>query len=198
MEGKTMSKDYWDNLYHVNQIGWDIGYPAPAIKDYMDQWKDKNSAILIPGCGNAYEAEYLLKEGFTNLTLIDIAPALTAALENKFRSEIGKRIKIITGDFFNHDGKYQLIIEQTFLSALDASIRTQYVDKMHLLLKKGGHLTGVIFNKIFDEEGPPFGGTIEEYRRMFSRKFEIKQMELCYNSIERRKGSEAFINLIAK
>ena len=119
------------------------------------------------------------------------------ALEKKFKKDIGRRIKIITGDFFDHHGSYRLILEQTFLSALDPSLRTRYADKMHSLLVKGGHLAGVLFNQEF-EGGPPYGGTAQEYKLMFSKKFTIKTLELCYNSIERRKGSEVFINLVAK
>ena len=66
---------------------------------------------------------------------------------------------------------------------------------MHSLLVKGGHLAGVLFNQEF-EGGPPYGGTAQEYKLMFSKKFTIKTLELCYNSIERRKGSEVFINLV--
>ena len=198
MQGKTMSKEYWNNLYVKDETGWDIGFPSPAIKEYVDQLTNKDIAILIPGCGHAYEAEYLLALGFTNVTLIDIAPSLTAALEKKFIHELGKRIKVITGDFFNHHGTYNLILEQTFLSALHPSVRPFYVDKMHALLVKGGHLTGVLFGQVFEEEGPPYGGTLQEYKLMFSKKFKIKKLEPCYNSIERRKGSEVFINLIAK
>ncbi len=198
MQGKTMSKEYWNSLYDKDEIGWDIGFPSPAIKEYIDQLKNRDLAILIPGCGNAYEAEYLLAQGFTNITIIDIAPSLTTALETKFKKELGKQIKIITGDFFTQVGTYNLILEQTFLSALDPSVRPLYVDKMHSLLLKGGHLSGVLFGQVFEEEGPPFGGTLQEYKSLFSKKFKIKKMEPCYNSIERRKGSEVFINLIAK
>ena len=197
MHGKTMSKDYWNNLYNNEETGWDIGFPSPAIKEYVDQLDNKAMPILIPGCGNAYEAEYLLAQGFTDVTLIDIAPSLTTALENKFEKDIGKRIKIITGDFFNHDGTYQLVLEQTFLSALDPSLRTKYADKMHSLLLKGGHLAGVLFNQVF-EDGPPYGGTLEEYILMFEGNFIIKKLEVCNNSIERRKGQEVFINLVAR
>lgn len=193
-----MSKDYWNNLYDKDEIGWDIGFPSPAIKEYIDQLINKDIAILIPGCGNAYEAEYLIAQGFTNVTVIDIAPSLTAALENKFHNAVGKSIKIITGDFFEHNSSYDLVLEQTFLSALDPSVRSLYVDKMHSLLVKGGHLTGVLFGQVFEEEGPPYGGTLQEYKLMFSKKFKIKKLEPCYNSIERRKGSEVFINLVAK
>ena len=198
MQSKTMSKEYWNDLYDKNETGWDIGFPSPVIKEYIDQLNNRDIAILIPGCGNAYEAEYLLARGFTNITLIDIAPSLTAALANKLQNEAGKRIRIVTGDFFDHDGIYDLILEQTFLSALDPSVRQLYVDKMHSLLKTNGHLAGVLFGKVFEEEGPPFGGTLQEYKLMFSRKFKIKKLEACYNSIERRKGSEVFINLVAK
>jgi hypothetical protein len=196
MPNKT--KEYWNSLYDRHEIGWDIGFPSPAIKEYVDQLTNKDIAILIPGCGNAYEAEYLLAQGFTDVTLIDIAPSLTAALCEKFSSEIGKRIKIVTGDFFEHTGMYNLILEQTFLSALNPSLRSLYVDKMHFLLKKDGHLTGILFGKVFEEDGPPYGGTLQEYKQMFSKKFRIKRLEPCYNSIERRKGHEVFINLIAK
>lgn len=198
MQSKTISSGYWDNRYKNNETGWDIGFPAPVLKDYIDQLSDTSLSILIPGCGNAYEAEYLLAQGFTDVTLIDIVPSVTANLEKKFAPNIGKHIRIVTGDFFNHDGKYDLILEQTFLSALDPSLRSQYVDKMRSLLKKGAHLTGVLFSTVFDEEGPPYGGTREEYKKMFGNKFLIKSLEPCYNSIERRMGNEVFINLIAK
>lgn len=198
MEGKTMSQDYWNDLYKKAETGWDIGYPSPPIKNYIDQLKVKGISILIPGCGNAYEAEYLLQQGFTRITLIDIAPALTAALELRFKSEIGKRISIITGDFFTHEGTYQLILEQTFLSALDPSVRPQYVEKMHSLLTEGGILSGVLFSKVFEEDGPPFGGTAEGYRTMFSPKFNVLKIEPCVNSIDRRLGNEVFIELVAK
>ena len=178
MKGKTMSRDYWNNLYDKDEIGWDIGFPSPVLKEYIDQLTNKDIAILIPGCGNAYEAEYLLAQGFTNVTLIDIAPLLTAALESKFKKELGKKIKIITGDFFTHEGTYNLILEQTFFSALDPSVRPMYVDKMRSLLLKDGHLTGVLFAQVFEEEGPPFGGTLQEYKSMFSKKFKIKKISL--------------------
>ena len=197
MQHKTMSQAYWNDLYDKQETGWDVGYPSPALKTYIDQLQHRSQSILIPGCGNAYEAEYLLAHGFTDVTVIDFAPSLTAVLEKKFHNELNKTIRVITGDFFHHKGKYDLILEQTFLSALDPSVRPLYVDQMHSLLVTGGHLAGVLFSEVFDE-GPPFGGTIDEYRNMFSNKFDIRTLEPCYNSIERRRGSEVFINLVAR
>ncbi|WP_315822136.1 hypothetical protein [Paraflavitalea speifideaquila] len=76
MNDLPLNADYWDNRYQHQQTGWDIGYVSTPIKDYIDQLIHKDLAILIPGCGNSYEAEYLLQQGFTHITLIDIAPCL--------------------------------------------------------------------------------------------------------------------------
>lgn len=197
MKNKLSDQQYWNNLYQTQDTAWDIGYPSPALKEYIDQLTDKNQSVLIPGCGNSYEADYLLKQGFTHITLIDISPLLTATLETKFRSYLGKQLNIITGNFFDLAGRYDLILEQTFLSALHPSLRTKYANKMHELLNPGGKLVGVLFNRTF-EEGPPFGGSQEEYINLFKEKFEIKTLEPCYNSIDRREGTEVFINVKAK
>jgi hypothetical protein len=62
---------------------------------------------------------------------------------------------------------------------------------MHQLLRAGGYLAGVLFNRSFDG-GPPFGGTKEEYQKRFEKYFRIIKMEICYNSIPPRAGSELF------
>lgn len=196
MTNKTSNPEYWNELYRNNETGWDIGYPSPALKEYIDQLANTSISILIPGCGNSYEADYLLQKGFTDITLIDISPLLTAELEKKYHG-LSHRPKVITGNFFGIKGQYDLILEQTFLSALDPSLRKSYAEQMHALLKPGGKLVGVLFGKEF-EDGPPYGGNAEEYETLFKEKFMIKTLSPCYNSIDRRTGSEVFINLIAK
>ena len=165
------------------------------MKAYIDQLSDKHLSILIPGCGNAYEAEYLLQHGFTNITLIDISSVLVESIKEKFAAYTGKQLHVIVGDFFKLDKQFDLVLEQTFFCALHPSQREAYVHKMAEILKPGGKLAGVLFNRDF-EGGPPFGGDTTEYEQLFSKKFLIKTMAACYNSIEPRKGSEVFVVLI--
>ena len=66
---------------------------------------------------------------------------------------------------------------------------------MHELLNENGRIIGLVFNRSFEKNGPPFGGNMQEYQSIFEKYFEIKKMEECYNSIQPRKGSEVFINL---
>ena len=190
-----LDKNYWDKRYDDQTASWDIGKPSRPLKEYIDQITNKDIAVLIPGCGNAHEAEYLLQVGFTNITLIDISPVLVTAIEQKLAAYIGKQLHVICDDFFNLQQKFDLILEQTFFCALDPLLRKDYAAKMYEVLKPGGKLVGVLFDRSFDIE-PPFGGSKEEYKKLFSEKFQVKTMEQCYNSIEKRKGNELFVILM--
>lgn len=183
---------YWSKRFEGGDTPWDIGQVSTPLKEYIDQLTDKQLAVLIPGCGNAYEAEYLLARGFTNITVIDISPVLTQLLASRFSNYTGKQLTIITADFFTLQGQFDLVLEQTFFCALHPSLREKYVAHMHRLLKPGRKLAGLLFNKIFTNPGPPFGGSVEEYRPLFSQLFHIKTMGPCYNSIPPRAGAECF------
>ena len=192
---KCLDQEYWETQYKTNATGWDLGKVSPPIKQYIDTLKDKNISILIPGCGNSHEAEYLLSQGFTNITLIDIAPTLVSNLQEKFKKY--PNIKIVLGDFFEHKGEYDLVIEQTFFCALPPVIRKKYVVEIHKILKDNGLLVGLLFNRAF-ESGPPFGGSQAEYELLFKDYFDFKIMETCHNSIAPRANSELFIEFIKK
>lgn len=194
---KSLDSNYWNNRYLLHDIGWDIGGPSMPIKLYIDQLEDKNISILIPGCGNAYEAEYLLQQGFTNVTVVDVSPVIVDALKEKLAPFVDKELTIICGNFFDLKHHYDLIIEQTFFCALLPALREKYAEKMFRILKQGGKLTGLLFNRAF-EGGPPFGGNKAEYKILFSPYFEILVLEDCYNSIPPRMGNELFINLRKK
>ncbi len=188
-----LSEEYWNERYKLNETGWDIGYAAPALMEYCSKLKDKHIAILVPGCGYGHEVVELISMGFDNITVIDLS---TEAL-NALRQKVGEKAKLIHGNFFDHQGQYDLIIEQTFFCALDPSMRKKYAEHMGRLLKPGGKLMGVLFNRQF-EGGPPFGGDILEYENLFSPLFEILNLAPCYNSIKPREGSEVFVELKSK
>jgi SAM-dependent methyltransferase len=190
-----LSKDYWNNRYEADETGWDLKTISPPLKAYIDQLTDKNLSILIPGCGSGYEAEYLLEQGFQNITVIDFAPLVVEKMKS-YMSEY-QNINIICADFFTHSSKYDLILEQTFFCALNPSLRTKYVQKMSELLNKNGKLVGLLFGVQFPNN-PPFGGSREEYLDLFSNTFKINLLEPCYNSVKPRMGNELFFNFSKK
>lgn len=190
-----LSADYWNQRYINNAVQWDLGTISPPLKAYFDQLSDKGIAILIPGAGNSYEALYLLEQGFTNITVIDIAPAVIQPLQEKYKNQ--SAIRFILTDFFEWEGKYDLIVEQTFFCALNPDLREKYVAKMASLLSSNGKLVGLLFNRQF-EGGPPFGGDKNAYQVLFEKYFQIVRMEPCYNSVPPRAGTELFFKVSRK
>jgi thiopurine S-methyltransferase len=188
---EVIDKNYWEKRWEKNETGWDAGAVTTPLKTYFDQLTNKEIKILIPGCGNAYEAEYLFQQGFKNTYIIDIAPQ---ALDS-FAKRVPQFPKenLICDDFFNHQNQYDLIVEQTFFCALDPKLREAYINKMQQLLKPKGKLVGVLFNIPLNTEHPPFGGNKAEYEKLFGPYFYFKHFDICYNSIKPRENNELFI-----
>tara|TARA_R110001583_G_scaffold31233_3_gene107055 strand:+ start:4920 stop:5522 length:603 start_codon:yes stop_codon:yes gene_type:complete len=185
-----LDKEYWEHKYENNTTGWNIGYVSTPIKNYIDQLINKNIKILIPGGGNSYEAEYLVNTNFKNVHVLDFAKQPLTNITKRL-PQFPKN-QLIQQDFFEHNETYDLIIEQTFFCALSPHLRQNYVDKMYDLLNKNGKLVGLLFDFELTGDGPPFGGSLEEYIQLFNVKFKIKIIERSYNSIKERKGRELF------
>lgn len=190
-----MDASFWNDRYVNNQTGWDIGYPSTPIKEYIDKLQNKELQILIPGAGNAYEAEYLHQQGFKNVHVLDIAEQ---AIESfKKRVPNFPQEHLITANFFEHVGEYDLIFEQTFFCALPPELRQNHSNKMNELLKESGVLVGVMFNFPLTEAGPPYGGSEAEYRVYFQQNFGSITIKPCLNSIGPRQGSEFWVEFSA-
>ena len=192
----VIDKNFWEERYTTGMTQWDIGSVSTPLKAYFDTLIDKSIKILIPGAGNAYEAEYLFQQGFKNVYVLDIAPS--AIRQFKERVPDFPEKFLLKGDFFNFSMQFDLIIEQTFFCALDPKLRGKYVEKMYQLLEDKGRLVGLLFDDDLNTEHPPFGGNEAEYRALFSPLFNLDKFEKSYNSIPPRANREFFINLSKK
>lgn len=214
---QNLNETYWTKRYLDGDAGWDIGYVSTPLKNYFDQITNKHIRILIPGAGNAYEAEYLVNSGFENVYVCDLSAEPLNNLQK--RCPQLKKENLIQGDFFelkNHSQTghfersraenpkessepiptFDLIVEQTFFCALNPSLRKKYFEKMYSLLHQDGHLMGVLFDDVLNTDKPPFGGNKAEYLTYIGEGFTIKTFDRCYNSIEPRQERELFINLV--
>jgi len=192
----NLNSSYWDTLYQNKQTGWDIGYASPPIMEYFKQVDNKDLKILIPGAGNAWEAEELWKDGFTQVHILDFS--LEAVSAFKRRVPDFPKSQIIIVDFFQHQADYDIIVEQTFFSSLPVDLRESYAKQMHRLLKPEGKLIGLLFNHPFNFKGPPFGGTPDEYKELFKEYFQFCAFDIAQNSIKPRQKREHFILLQKK
>lgn len=186
-----LNKEYWNKRYEENKTPWDAGAITTPIKEYIDQLTNKDLKILVPGVGNGYELEYLYENGFKNVFGLDIS-------EEPLKNFVKKnptfpKDQLILENFFEHNQTYDLILEQTFFSAIDPNLRTLHAEKVYELLNNNGTLAGVLFSFPLIQQTPPFGGSEKEYRILFGKQFNIHTLEVCYNSIKPRKNNELFI-----
>jgi methyl halide transferase len=187
--------DYWSKRYETALTGWDLGAPSKPLETYINQLTNKDLRILIPGAGNAYEAEYLWKRGFKNVFILDIS---LIPLQNvKERLPDFPDNQLVHGNFFEHVGQYDLVLEQTFFCSFPptTSHRELYAKAMSNLLTTNGKLVGLWFDIPLVEgnmEKRPFGGSKSEYLTYLSPYFHAKTFETCHNSIKPRAGQELF------
>ncbi len=201
MNTNDLTQNYWTNRYKEQSTGWDLGAPSTPLKNYIDQLIDKNIRILIPGAGNAYEAEYLIEQGFKNIYVMDISiiPLHNFAERNpNFPKE-----QLIEANFFEHQAQYDLIIEQTFFCSFEPTHenRNAYAKHCAQLLTNNGKLVGLWFDIPLVEgnmDKRPFGGTKQEYLKYLNSYFIVKTFETCYNSIKPRANQELFGIFIRK
>jgi len=190
-----MDKSFWDSRWENAETGWDVGGVSAPLKAYIDQLENKALRILVPGCGNAHEAEYLWEKGFKNTWIVEISQLAIDSFRKRYPSfPVGQ---IIHGDFFDVSSAFDLVLEQTFFCAIHPSRRVAYARKMSEILKPSAKLVGLLFDFPL-ESGPPFGGSEAEYRGYFEPFFTIIRMERAHNSIKPRLGRELFIQLEKK
>jgi len=190
----TLNARYWEERYNSHDTGWDIGHISTPLKAYVDALTDKHIKILIPGAGNGHEAIYMRQSGFNEVYVLDWS---SSALTNiKERCPDFPPEHLICGDFFDHEGQYNLILEQTFFCAISPDLRPLYAAHMSALLKPTGRLVGLLFDAPLNIDFPPFGGSKQEYLGYFRPYFAVETFEPAHNSIPQRAGRELFINLI--
>lgn len=191
-----LNAEYWNNRYLQHDTPWDIGHVSTPLRNLFDHLTNKQVPLLIPGAGRAHEAIYLHQQGFTNVWVCDWAPEAFAFLRKQapdFPAD-----QLLVQDFFALSGSYELIVEQTFLSALPPALRPRYVRKMWELLTDDGYVAGVLFNEEFEHSGPPYGGTKATYEDLFRPYFHLEEWHEAGDSITPRRGRELFLRFRKK
>jgi thiopurine S-methyltransferase len=198
MKENSLDNSFWNLRYQNNQTGWDLGEISNPIKKWFDNQENKKINILIPGAGKGHEVKYGFENGFGNIFYMDLSNC--AADLFKEICPLFPKDQILTGDFFSLKKPlfFDVIIEQTFFCAIHPVLRPNYVEKTNEILKENGKIIGLLFNREFDTNGPPFGGTEKEYRGLFNSKFNFKKFENSLLSSLPRKEYEFWIELIKK
>lgn len=96
------------------------------------------------------------------------------------------------GNFFELEGKYDIIYDYTFLCALHPDARQHWADQMVKLLAPEGELVTMIFPIVEKEGGPPYAMSIDlvrsllEPRGLKATTLEMLPDDMCHKGREER------------
>ena len=187
--------NFWEQIYEEEVIpGWDIGEPAPPFVAYLDRPNaPKSGQVAVIGCGRGNDVLLFAQRGF-EVTAVDFStPAIQAVREKLQAAQL--QVDLQQTDIFDlpqsHALTFDYIVEYTCFCAIDPTRRPEYVNMVHQVLKPKGTLLAVFYLLPVDQ-GPPFGTTEDEVRSLFLDQFEIVEMIISPNSIEKRAGKELF------
>lgn len=146
-------KNHWEHIYNTkqpNQVSWTQEVPTISI-DFVKQLQiPKDAAIIDVGGGDSKFVDYLLAEGYTNISVLDISEAAI----NRAKERLGNKafnVNWIVSDIlsFNPTGRYNLWHDRAaFHFQTDISSISKYID----IVNKS--VTGKIIIGTFSVDGP--------------------------------------------
>jgi len=169
-----MSQDYWEKLYQAGDMRWEKGAPSPGLVDFLTAHSDlPGETVCVPGGGTGHDACEWAKAGF-RVYGYDIAPSAICLSAERARTT-GLRVELRRADFLRDEPPFPFdwLFEHTLFCAIQPNERELYVQAVCRWLKPGGHYLAVKY-LIPDNDGPPFGTTVEEIRQRFSPHFTLK------------------------
>ena len=137
---KVNKSDFWDDKYINNEHKWDISGPTPGFVHWSQTLKSTRK-IIIPGCGNGYDAVHLANQGHDVLA-VDFS---SKAIDN-LKSKKIDNLNAVSADYFTlpleFNNKFDYFLEYTFLCAINPDRRMEYIKKSFDLLNSKGEYIG--------------------------------------------------------
>ena len=177
---------YWDNI-HKNYTSCYDGW----LDKYIDLLK-KDDVIVELGCGRAYTSNYLMKQGFNNITACDFSEEVLRIVREENKNLKTMNFDMSRGLPFN-DNSIDIIIADLSLHYFNNKTTQYIINEIYRVIKSGGYLIGRV-NSVNDSNHMSpnmkqienhffYDGAIykrffdkEELKRYFN-KFEIYRME---------------------
>lgn len=137
-----MEKSNW-NAYYQNTAE---RKHRPSVLEAIEAAPSRDKALDL-GAGVMADSQFLLDQGFNEVTAVDKVPTVEALAEEKILAAEG-RLKVVIEDFVDFDfqeNMYDLINAQYSLSFVDKENFEIVFERMKHSLKEGGVFVGTLF-----------------------------------------------------
>ena len=182
------SPAFWDERFERGFTPWDQAGVQAAFQVFATRHPE--AAVLIPGCGSAWEALWLARQG-RRVQAIDFSSAAVATA----RSQLGACANVVDqADFFSWQPPFTpgWMYERAFLCALPKDRRADYAQRMAELLPAQTLLAGFFFLGA-TPKGPPFGIERAELDALLNPHFELIEDEPVSDSMPVFAGRERWL-----
>jgi len=183
------SPQFWDERFEQEFTPWDLGGVPQALRDFVER-DSASRTVLIPGCGNGYELQFLSDAGW-DATAIDFSPAAVS----RARRLVGPwGSRVVEADFFSWQPAQVLglVYERAFLCALPPAMRPHVAARYAALLPPGALLAGFFFFGSAPK-GPPFGIARAELEALLTPHFALVEEGDVVDSLPVFAGQERWM-----
>ncbi|QGZ62337.1 class I SAM-dependent methyltransferase [Paraburkholderia acidisoli] len=179
---------FWDERFVRGFTPWD---QAGVQQDFTAfAAAHPHAAVLIPGCGNAWEAGWLAERGRA-VRAIDFAPQAVASAQ----AALGPYAGVVEqADFYKYAPPFapDWVYERAFLCALPRAMRASYAPRMAELMAPGALLAGYFFIGE-TEKGPPFAIARDELDALLAPYFTLDEDRAVADSLAVFAGRERWL-----
>lgn len=147
-----MNQIYWDKIYtdkSEREVSWFQEHPTKSLSLIAEFSLPKDAAIIDVGGGNSRLGDYLLKEGYSDISVLDISVVSLQKLKNRLGDTLNK-VKYITSDVLAFRSQIQFDLwhdRAAFHFLINIDQTNQYLEIVNSSLKPGGKLIISTFSK---------------------------------------------------
>jgi SAM-dependent methyltransferase len=142
--------EHWEGLYRAKaaaELSWFEPLPRRSLDAIQETGVSLDAPILDVGGGASLLVDNLLLLGYTDLTVLDLAPAALALAKNRLGGA-AERVSWMVGDItvFRPRRRYAVWHDRAVLHFLrDELDQKRYVETLRAALAPGGHLVLATF-----------------------------------------------------
>ena len=147
--------EHWQTVYETKSstdVSWYQPVPQRSLALIQSTGLPPDAAILDVGGGASTLVDHLLAAGFSDITVLDVAPAALEAAKVRLGAA-GAPVQMIAADVtaWQPSRRYDLWHDRAvFHFLVDAALREQYLNVLKVALAPGGYLVMATFGP----EGP--------------------------------------------
>lgn len=188
-----MQKQFWQDVWESNEIGFDQQAVNPLLAEQIKSLKlSPGDRVFVPLCGKSIDMIWLLKQGY-QVVGVELSEAAIEqffeALKVKpeiwndqpFKRYSAYNIEILVGDYFKLTddlvGPVDAIYDRASLVALPSDMRIDYTQHLMTVSQTVPQLLITFEYDQSQQDGPPFSISSEEINQHYSAHYSITLLD---------------------